>query len=105
MEEITIFKVGNVHHKGKIQVIWSITEAWMGKFKDPVSYVCLACAVVVSWSLTQEMAGSNPFTLIPNSFSYRIQRIQWKHLGKTQLRCFVEIIDWLSFSVTFGIAG
>ena len=41
-------------------------------FKDPVSHMCLACAVVASWSLTQEMAGSNPFRVItiflsPNS--------------------------------------
>ena len=30
-------------------------------FKDPVSYMCLAGAVVASWSLTQEMTGSSPF--------------------------------------------
>ena len=29
------------------------------QFKDPVPYLCLAGAVVVSWSLTQEEAGSN----------------------------------------------
>ena len=32
------------------------------QFKDPVCYLCLAGAVVASWSLTQEVAGSkNPF--------------------------------------------
>ena len=31
------------------------------QFKDPVSHMCLAGAVVASWSLTQEVAGSSPF--------------------------------------------
>ena len=35
-----------------------------GKFKDAVSHTCLAGAVVVSWSLTQEIAGSGPFTVL-----------------------------------------
>ena len=30
------------------------------QFKDPASYMCLAGAVVASWSLTQQVAGSNP---------------------------------------------
>ena len=30
------------------------------QFKDPVSYMCLAGAVVASWSLTQEVTGSSP---------------------------------------------
>ena len=38
------------------------------EFKDPVSHVCLAGTVVVSWSLTQEVAGSNPFTVMTNIF-------------------------------------
>ena len=29
----------------------------LGSIKDPVSYMCLAGAVVASWSLTQEVAG------------------------------------------------
>ena len=29
------------------------------QFKDPLCYLCLADAVVASWSLTQEVAGSN----------------------------------------------
>ena len=33
------------------------------QFKDPVSHMCLVGTVVVSWSLTQEVAGSNPFTV------------------------------------------
>ena len=39
-----------------------------GQFKDPVSHVCLAGTVVASWSLTQEMAGLNPFTVMTNIF-------------------------------------
>ena len=35
-----------------------------GQFKDPVSHMCLAGAVVASWSLMQEMAGSSLFTVI-----------------------------------------
>ena len=31
------------------------------EFKDPVSYMYLADAVAASWSLTQEVAGLNPF--------------------------------------------
>ena len=38
------------------------------QFKDPVSHMCLFGAVVASRSLTQEMAGSNPFTVMPNIF-------------------------------------
>ena len=38
------------------------------QFKDPVSSVCLAGAVVASWSLTQEMASLNPFTVMTNIF-------------------------------------
>ena len=36
------------------------------QFKDPVSHMCLASAVVASWSLTQEVAG---FTVIVNIFA------------------------------------
>ena len=36
------------------------------EFKDPVSYMCLAGPVVASWSLTQDVAGLNPFTVMTN---------------------------------------
>ena len=36
------------------------------QFKDPVSYKCLAGTVVTSWALTQEVAGSSPFTVMTN---------------------------------------
>ena len=35
-----------------------------GQFKDLVSHMCLAGAVVASWFLTQEVVGSNPFTIM-----------------------------------------
>ena len=34
------------------------------QFKDPVSHMCLAGAVVAFWSLTQEVAGLSPFTVM-----------------------------------------
>ena len=39
------------------------------QFKDPISHMCLADAVVASWSLTQEVAGSSPFTVMTNILS------------------------------------
>ena len=33
-----------------------------GLFKDHISHMCLAGAVAASWSLIQEVAGSDPFT-------------------------------------------
>ena len=38
------------------------------QFKDPISLVCLAGTVVVFWSLTQEVAGSSPFSVMTNIF-------------------------------------
>ena len=38
------------------------------QFKDSVSRLYLTGAVVASWSLTQEMVGLNPFTVITNIF-------------------------------------
>ena len=59
---------------------WSKNWAY---FKDPLCDLCLPCAVVASWSLTQEVAGSSPFN--DKYFCYWICWIQWKHLGKTPL--------------------
>ena len=44
---------------------WSMDQ---GQFKDPVSHICLAGTVVASWSLTQEMSGLSPFTVLTNIF-------------------------------------
>ena len=38
------------------------------QFNDPASHICLAGAVVSSWSLTQEVAGSSSFTVMTNIF-------------------------------------
>ena len=36
------------------------------QFKERTSHVCLSGTVVASWSLTQEVAGSSPFTVMTN---------------------------------------
>ena len=38
------------------------------QFKDPVSHMCLAGAVVASWFVTQEVTGLSPFTIMTNIF-------------------------------------
>ena len=48
--------------------------------------MCLAGTVVASSSLTQEVAGLSPFTIIRNIFVTELtELIQWKHLGKTRM--------------------
>ena len=39
----------------------------LAQFEDPFCQECLACPVVTSLSLAQEVAGSNPFTTISNT--------------------------------------
>ena len=51
----------NSANSGKLINHWSMN--W-DQIKDPVSHMCLAGAVVASWSLTQEVAGSRPFTVM-----------------------------------------
>ena len=63
---IPVISVNLINH-------WSMNWA---QFKDPVSHMCLVGTVVASWSLTQEVAGSNPFN--DKYFCYRIHWIQWK---------------------------
>ena len=48
----------NSANLGNLKNHWSFNWA---QFKDPVSHMCLAGAVVESWSITQEVAGSNNF--------------------------------------------
>ena len=38
------------------------------QFKNPVSHMSLAGTMAASWSLTQEVAGSSPFTVMTNIF-------------------------------------
>ena len=44
---------------------WNMNWA---QFKDPISHVCLPGTAVASWSLTQEVAGSSPFTVRTSIF-------------------------------------
>ena len=52
----------------KIEQIWQVTEAWNGVNLKILSLicVCLAGAVVASWSLTQGLTGLKPFTVMTN---------------------------------------
>ena len=40
------------------------TRNLVSQFKDPISHMGLAGAVVASWSRTHEVAGLNPFTVM-----------------------------------------
>ena len=42
-------------------------------FKDPVPHICLAGAVVATWSLKM-LEGANPFTVMTNMDSVKIFR-------------------------------
>ena len=55
------------------------------QFTDPVSHMYFAGTVVASWSLTQDMAGSNPFTVMTNIFVTEIAAEFSEHLGKSPL--------------------
>ena len=44
------------------------------QFKDPLSHMCLAWAVVTSWSLKQEVPGPNPFIVMKNIFVTEISK-------------------------------
>ena len=65
---------------------WTLINHWSmnwSQFKDPISHPFLVAAMITSWSLTQEVAGSNLFD--NKYFSHWIRRIQRKHLGKIQM--------------------
>ena len=53
------------------------------QFKDPVSHMCLAGAVVACWFITQETGGSN--TPFYKNIVYRFYRFFTINLGKTRL--------------------
>ena len=67
------------------------------QFKDYVSQMCLAGTVVAFWSLTQEMAGSNPFTVMTNIFVTEFSEFSENSipLFSHHIRC-VEIIPSVS---------
>ena len=58
----------NFHWIRRIQGIWWNTEAWNRLNLKIPSHLYLPDALVVSWSLTQEAAGLNPFTVMTNYF-------------------------------------
>ena len=47
---------------------WNRNSVNWSQFKDPFSHMCLTGAVVVPWSLMQEVAGALPFTVMTNIF-------------------------------------
>ena len=54
------------------------------QFKDPVSKMCLTGAVLECRSPTQEMSGSNPFTVMTDILSLNSLN-SVTHLGKTPM--------------------
>ena len=55
------------------------------QFKEPVSNMCLSGTVVASCSLTQEVAGSNPLTVITNIFVTEITGFSDKEIIETPI--------------------
>ena len=80
-EELSLNSVISAN-SGNLVNHWSMNWA---QFKDPVSHMCLAGAVIASWSFRQEVAGSS--LLMTNIFCHWIRWMKWKHLGKTPMRC------------------
>ena len=59
-----------------------------GQFKDPVSHLCPASAVVLSWGLTLEAVGSK--SLMTNIFVAEFTKFSGNILGKIQLQTSVK---------------
>ena len=53
------------------------------QFKDHVFHMCLTGTVIAFWSLTQDAAGSCPFTVMTINFVTEISEFR----GKTPLGC------------------
>ena len=66
------------------------------QFKDPTSYMCLVCSEIISWSLTHETAGSNPFTVIRNIFATEFSQFRENFEGG--LKWFPSSRDIATFS-------
>ena len=71
---------------------WSRTFIEFSKFREsdkslkhPVSHMCLACAMVVSWSQAGEEAGSRPFIVMQTNIFLSLNSSSVKHLEKTPL--------------------
>ena len=75
----------NSVNSGKLIIHWSINWA---QFKDPVSHMCLAGALVACWFVTQEVGGSNTHFFAKIFFKFcRFCRFYRIHLGKTLMTC------------------
>ena len=79
--ELSMNSVNSVN-SGNLKSHWSINRT---QYNDPVSHVCLAGTVVAYWSLTQEVAGSRPFT-VTNIFVTEFAEFS-ENLGKTTFFC------------------
>ena len=75
--EQNFYCIKRIQQIGDLKKRWSMN--WI-EFKDSVFHICLAIAVIASWSLEQEVADSSPFT-----DKYFCHWIQWKHLAKTRI--------------------
>ena len=52
------------------------------QFKDPFSHMYLAGTVLSSWSLTQEVAGSSPLTVMTNKLLAEFSKFSKNIYGK-----------------------
>ena len=60
------------------------------QFKDSVSHMCLTGTVVASWFVTQEVASSNPFTVMTNIFVTEFSEFSENILGKLNCSFFIQ---------------
>ena len=67
--------------KGAANLLFSQLFLNWTQFKDPVSHMSLACAVVASWS-PGWVVGSSPFTAMTNSFVTEFAEFNENILGK-----------------------
>ena len=80
-----------------------------GQFKDTASHMCLSGVVVASWSLTQELAGLNPFNenILATEFAEFSENIQGKLNTKPRVTCIstsgCNLFVFCAVSATFLI--
>ena len=73
------------------------------QFKDPVSHLCLACYVVTSWSLSEEVIGSSPFTVITNIFEIFVSGFaEFSETFRRKFRYSIQSPGTLSSEISNG---
>ena len=81
------------------------------QFEVAVSQVYLAGDAVASWSLTQELAGSNPFTLVTNNLSlnslnsvklFEENADVYQLMVYSSAECSIYNSEYFSFSLFFS---